>query len=206
MKKKIVFLVAALALSKTLSAQMEIGVQTAYETPIDEMKWIFKPTQSFALTVMKTDKERRHRSAFGGSLGYARFTPKQDLFYYLVNDDELGTVHYSDYTIYRLAGNIRHDFILGKRIELSLGAELGYHYVKYSYQSDDAYISDGGTTIDSRVAAAPYGGVGLVLTKHISLSLQTRYLVTLSANGERKDDIVNVIWANSFGINFRFFE
>lgn len=203
MKKLLIISASLLCLSIGATAQVELAVQGSYEMPIDEMKWAFKPGRGVIVTVSKTKEHRKKRSVLGVNVGFSKYVPKEDLFYYLVNDDELGTIRYKDMLVYQLSMHLRQDFILQKHIELFYGLELGYHYTKYGYESRDLYIIEDSYNFIGRGAIAARAGVNFPITEHAGAFLQTKYLVSIGASDD-VDNVINVYWNNSVGLNFRF--
>jgi len=187
-------------------AQWEFTPQVAFEQPYRDLKWIYNPTQTYGLVISKTDKYKKKREAYGGSLGYSRFTAKQDLFYYPVNENEFGTIKYDDYFIYKLDFSARRDFIVSKHFELFIGVEVGYHYVKYGYAAKDPYSDDAGTFIQSHGALAPKTGITYAFNKNISASLQTRFTAALLLGETNNDEVISLFWSNGVSLNFRFGE
>jgi hypothetical protein len=186
-------------------AQVEIAAGASYELPLDELKWVYKPGKSYQLTISKTDRYKNKRTSWGINLGYASFVPKEALFYYLVNEDEIGTIAYENYNLYLLTVNARRDFILNKNIEIFLGTEFGLHYAQYGYVSDDSYIDEDATYVEGRGAVSPKAGITFTLTAHLSIFVQSRYNVSVGeSNFTASSNIFNYSWSNGVGVNLRF--
>ena len=203
MKNLLIISASLLILSISAAAQTEIAIQGSYEMPIDEMKWVFKPGQGVTLTLSKMKERRKKRSVIGLNVGFSKFVPKEDIFYYLVNEDELGTIRYKDMLVYQLGLHLRQDFILQEHIELFYGFEMGYYYTKYGYESRDPYIIEDSYNFIGRGAVAARVGVNFPITEHVGAFFQTKYLVSIGPSDD-EDNIINVYWNNSAGLNFRF--
>lgn len=187
----------------TAQAQLEMSVQSSYELPIDELKWVYKPGLNNTLFISKIKTYKNKRTAFGGNLGFSSFQPKAEKFYYLVNEDEVGTITYGNYQALQLAVHGRRDFILNKSVELFVGLEVGIAYTKFTYVSDDPYISEDATTIHGRVLLTPRAGVNFIISNSISIFLCGRYAVSF-ASTDVPEDILNFSVAGAAGLNFRF--
>lgn len=204
---RLLFMCSAIIMiaSNTSLAQLEISVQGNYEIPLDELKWIYKPGTGALLTISKTDKYKKKRTAFGGNIGFTRFNAKEDIFYYLLNGTDLGTVHYGNYDVYQLSLNYRRDFIINKSFELFMGAEFGYQYANYRYISHDSMIDEDGTTIEGRIGVSPKAGFNFVFSKNVSAFIQSRYTVSLITQpSDKTENIINYFLSTSIGLNFRF--
>jgi hypothetical protein len=200
------FIITSLLLLNTIGAawsQIEITLQSAYDMPIDELKWIYKPAMNNMLTFSWTDKTKRSRTAFGITAGYAVFQPKEDIFYYLVNEEEVGTITYEKYQTLQFSAQLRQDFRLTKTFEIFCGAELGYQYTSYAYISSDPYIYEDATTILGRYFAAPRLGVNLMVTEKFGFSVFSRYAVSIG-NSDTEEDTVNHNIAAGAGLILRF--
>ncbi|GAA5037136.1 hypothetical protein GCM10011506_33170 [Marivirga lumbricoides] len=188
-------------------AQVEINLSGAIEIPLDELSWIYNPGKSAQLAVSFLDEYKKRRSSWGINIGYSVATPKQEVFYFpysIDNEVFFGTISYSDMQSFQLSSNFRSDFILSKHIEFFLGAEVGYHYISSSYDSD-SYNDVSATSIIGRVAISPKTGFAFMLTDNIGLNLQTRYNISIIAGGEVDDSkIVSFFWSNGAGVTLRF--
>jgi hypothetical protein len=185
------------------SAQIEVTAHASVELPVDELKWVFKPGTGAVVTVSKTKRYKKKGSAMGVSLGYTKFTPKQDMFFYLVNADEVGTIKYDDMKSYQLSLQYRWDFGITKQVEAFGGLELGYHYTKFGFESHDPYQSIDSDSFVGRIALAPKIGIHYMFNKQIGAYLQTRYLISM-AKSDIHDDQFNVYWTNSVGVSLSF--
>ena len=184
-------------------AQTELSLHTTYEVPLDELKWIFKPANNYQLSISSIDKYKNKRTALGVALGYANFTPREEVFYYLVNEGELGTISYTDYQVVQVALSPRWDYIFN-RLELFFGAYLGYQYVIYGYESADSYQTEDAKNIVSRVLMAPKAGAAFLLSEHVAVFAHLRYNCSLGFGSGNKSDRLNYSLAPGMGLNFRF--
>jgi len=190
-------------LSFSAKAQMEVAVHGSVEIPLDELKWVFKPGTGVVATISKTKRYKTKGSAIGGSIGYSKFSPKEDLFYYYVSDTEVGTIRYEDMVSYQAAIQGRWEIIIKKKIDLFCGLELGIHYTKTAFVSHDPFQSVDSDSFVGRYVAAPKAGVNYMLTKKLGAYFQTRLALSL-AKSDIRDDQVNTYWTNSLGMLYRF--
>lgn len=206
MKTPLTISAALLCLSLTAHAQFEISTQGTFETILDELKWVYKPGSGFVLTLSKYEAYRKKRaSSFGFNLGYSKYNVKQDLFYYLVNADEVGTIKYSDMQVFQFGVQLRRDYAIRKQVELYYGMEIGIYYTKYKYEAHDPYFDESSTNIVGRGAVSPKAGINYQFNERIGAFIQTRYLLTFakSADAVNSKNVVNFYWVNSVGLNFR---
>ena len=202
MKRYLIIAFCLTGMAISASAQWEFSAQATIDLPVDEMKWVFKPGTGMILTLSKTKKYKKRGSASGVSIGYSRQVPKQDIFYYLVND-ELAWIKYDKMTAYQLAYQFREDFIIKKKIELFVGGELGLYYTKYGYESHEPGHDINSSSFVGRLVAAPKAGINYQFTKSTGLFFQTKYAISIGKSDDSKD-VINLHWINSVGANFRF--
>jgi hypothetical protein len=184
-------------------SQIDVSLQTNYEVPFDELKWVYKPGVNYLLSVSKTDKYKKKRTAWGGTLGYSSFKPKEDIFYYLVNENEIGTIAYEEYQTLQIFLHGRRDFILNKNLEFFIGADIGYIHAMFSYYSADAYIVEDATNIEGRLAIAPNLGLNFVLTDRLGVFIQSRYIASV-AETDIQNNVLNYSLSGGVGLNLRF--
>jgi hypothetical protein len=198
------FIVATIIIaSLETHAQVELSIQASHERALDELGDIYKPGINYMLSISKTDKYKKKRMAWGVILGFTKFHPKEDVFYYQVNETETGTIRYENYNVYQLSANVRRDFILIETLELFYGAEIGYHYVQYAFLSEDSFVIEDNSTVESRIACTPKVGAQFLLTKKLSAFLQTRYSLSM-ATGDAPGNFMNFFWSNGIGLTLRF--
>lgn len=189
--------------SISATAQYELSLQASYELPLDELRWVFKPGTGAIAIFSKTKTYKKKRSAFGIGVGYSRFVPKEKTFYYLVSQNEVGTISYENMNVYQLTGHLRRDIIIKKIYELFYGVECGYYYTQYGFVSQDPFHSINSSNFIGRIALAGKAGIGYPLSKNIGAFFQTRYLISMSPSNDGENTF-NAYWANSLGVNLRF--
>ena len=181
MNKHILFITGILMFCCKISvAQIEISAGSGYNLPLGELKWIYSPALSYSLALSKVKERKKSRNALGLELGYMRFQPKDSVFYYLLSEEEYGTVNYSNYQIYQLSAVIRHDFILSEHLSLFIGSGFGYYYVNFQYNQYDPYVTTEGQTIEGKFAVSPRVGISVNFNKSIGVFLHSQYNFMLS--------------------------
>jgi hypothetical protein len=202
-KKLLIISVLTTGISLSAAAQIEFSLQGSVELPVDELRWVFKPGTGVIATLSKIKKYKKKGSAFGVSFGYSKYVPKQDLFYYLVNTSEVGTIKYDQMKAYQLSAQFRKEYIIRKQIELFYGLEIGIYYIKYGFESQDAYQHINSSNFIGRYVLAPKAGINYQVNKQVGVFFQTRYMLNI-AKTDDADDNINLYWANSLGVNYRF--
>jgi hypothetical protein len=81
MKKRILISILISA-SFYSNAQKGLSLSVAYETPLGDLAFIYKPTTSYTLSFLNDNDI----DVWNFSIGYYSFSTKQDTFYYLVDE------------------------------------------------------------------------------------------------------------------------
>lgn len=183
--------------------QTGLSLVTAYEVPADELKLIYMPAYNYSLGFFKTDIYKNKRTAWGASLSYANFAPKEEVFYYPANSFKSGTIRYTDYQVIQLAASGRKGFIFN-RLELFVGAEMGYQYVISGYQSVDAQMPEDVDNSVARVMQAVKAGAAFLLTDHVSIFTQFRATCSFVLDLDKSEDLINFSYAPGAGVSFCF--
>ena len=176
MNKTLIVAVSALMLAASAAvAQTEISLTSSYEVPLGELKWIYQPGMSYALNVGRVKETRVSRSTTGIEVGYLRFQPKDSVFYYLLSEEEYGTIRYSNYQAIQLSLTLRHDFFLNDRVSLFVGAGVGYYYTFFTYLDDNSFVNTDAQVIEGRAGISPRVGVNVLLSESVGLLVQSKY-------------------------------
>ena len=215
MKNKLYWLFLIILFSLKFSTslgQSEIAAKIGYEIPRGELKWIYKPAISYSVSYARIKAGDNSQASAGVRLGFFQFKPKEDIFYYLYGKDDYGTISYSKYTVLQLVIPFRMDFYIGKSLELSLGLDGGYNYVRYEYESRNPHAVTLEETIDGKGAVAPGLGFNYKLTEAVGISVSSKYNVIFSlgstdsntGNFNANVGLFNTFITNNLGVFVRF--
>lgn len=182
-------------------AQTEISLTPSYEVPLGELKWIYQPGMSYALNVSRVKETRVSRTTTGLEIGYLRFQPKDSVFYYLLSEEEYGTISYSNYQAIQLSLTIRRDFFLNDRVSLFIGAGVGYYYTFFDYEDRNSFVSTDGQNIEGRAGISLRLGVNVLLTESVGMLLQSKY--NASIGQPDISSVYNHYLSNGLGIFIR---
>lgn len=160
--------------SKQAFAQLEIRVGAAYEKPLGELYWVYKPACGFNVYFANKSYKGEH-TIFGAELGYVSFKPQKETFYYLVSEKEYGTVEYGSFDIYQLGLSLRHDFLVRTKMTPYLGAGLGLYYVKSEYVQQDPYIVTDAWSLQFNAALAARAGLSFKFNDKIGMFMESKY-------------------------------
>lgn len=175
--KKITFLTFALALfcQVQISAQHEVSFKIGHEMPMGELRWVYNSAPSLSAGYSFLREGNKTNQSMGIGIGLFQFKPKEEIFYYLLDEEEYGTISYSNYKFFQLFIPFRIDYLIGDKLEIFGGVDLGYYYVSYRYENKNNFVSENSTNIEGKGAIAPKCGVNYNLSDKIGFTLQAKY-------------------------------
>lgn len=163
--------VCLLLVAARCGAQRILWYELSYDRPSCNLYWIYKPAAGNRLGYSFTGDDQQKE--WGFFLGFNRWQPKQDTFYYADNPG-VGKAIFSNYYILQVAMHFQHSFLIEKKVRPVIGIDAGYYYYTYEYEEHDNTHDLQGSIVEGRFALCPQAGVQLN-TKHIRVGLQVRY-------------------------------
>lgn len=227
MKRKLLIVLSFIALlGSTLEAQAqsrskgfegrmdfssyEIAVSTSYEMPLGFLQHMYKPTSGYMLSGTSFQEDK----GYGIIAGYMKFTPSQDIFYYMADDYQYGTAEYGDYTIYILGTTLKWSLPLPNTDALVpyTGLDVAYYVVDYSVNIDDPYGGYRSGVTEGKGGLAPHAGLNFYFTDWLGVFVQSKLNVFFSMgssdinsfNYNEKLGIFDFTLSNSIGLKLRF--
>lgn len=159
MKKSLVFFFFTVV-TYVSHAQSGFSISIDYETPLDGLGIVYKPTTGYTLHYLSHDD----LTIWNWSIGYQLFKPKQDTFYYAFSENNHGTVTYEDYTIIPMYGGVTRKIDLFNNVKLLPGIDIGYYCI----------INDG---LTFKGDLSPKLGLSYNFTESFSIRFQSKYNV-----------------------------
>lgn len=158
-------------------AQRELRITPAYVLPLGELGTVYQPSIGIALSTSKFDSFRKKRSGSSWELGYVKFSPSQEVFYF--GDDEPTIMRYKDYHVFQLSLYANNQHYLTKNFTFDWGIGLGVYYVKYEYDMDSPYKSESAYNIEPKGVLRPQLGFSYDLSEHIGIGCYSQYSLML---------------------------
>lgn len=166
------FLIACFILIATGSfAQRILWYEVSYDRPSYNLYWVYKPAIGNRVGYSFTGDE--DYKEWGFLIGFNRWQPKQDTFYYADGND-VGTALFSNYYILQLAVHVQRSFLMEKKMRPVIGADVGYYYYTYEYEEHDHLHDLEGSIVEGRFALCPMAGIQFN-TENFRIGLQARY-------------------------------
>lgn len=146
------------------------------------------------------------------NLGYYSFKPQKDIFYYVYNGNETGSLKFSNYSIFQLSASYSKKFEFKEKINVLLGLDFGYYYIFYTKEEDNNYINSSETNIDGKGLIGPYAGLQYMIDEKWGVQLKSRYELLFaigSPNPNHKSynpnagEVIHFI-SNSLGVTYLF--
>lgn len=204
MKKLLILIIIYAGCTLPGIAQKELSLSVSYEIPIDEFKWSFRPANNYQLSFSKSDKYKNRRKNWGIRIGYTKFVPHEDIYYFQVGESEYGTISFSDYKSFQFILDLREDFILNKKLELFLGCQAGLQQIILDYYlAYPGQTEDGGYNVTGGLLSAK-SGANFLISPKFSISIFGKGTFSVSPTSEVSKDIFNFLLAPGTGINYRF--
>ena len=160
-------------------AQVEVSLSASYELPLGELKWIYQPTIGYALNLSRINETRVSRMLTGLEVGYLRFQPQEAAYYYLLDEEEYGTISYGNYQVFQFSGTFLHHALINEKLSLFIGTGVGYYYTSFTYDDSNSFVSSEGQSIEGRGAITPRVGANWMLTESLGVLAQGKYNATL---------------------------
>lgn len=156
----------------------------SYDKPAGELNWVYEGGfgHRAGYTIIDDDRE------LGAFIGFDRFQPKQDTFYY-VSGNDYGIALFSNYTLLQLCVNFQKSFCETKRINPFIGLDFGYYYYAFDYEEHEPGRDTEGSIIEGRGALCPMIGISSTFMDRWRVSLQSRFNFYISLGSSDSRDI-----------------
>lgn len=204
MKNLLILSLLVFSINQISFAQIELSLNVAHEFPVDEYKWIYKPSNNYQFSILKNNKYKKRRNSGGLVIGYSNLKVKEDIFYYSVNENEYGTISYSNFQTFQILGRLKRDFIINKSIEIFGGIDAGFQQIFFSYSSKDPYSDTDQSFSVAGGLASLQSGISFLISQNLSLSLFGRGSLSIAPVSSNNKEVFNYLVAPGTGINFRF--
>ena len=170
---KQLFVASLLFLSLAAKAQF-YGVQvgSAFDTPIGQLAYTFKPTVAFHLDVLRFYEDENKTVNF--TIGYNTFKPKEEIFYFLTDGEPgYGTTVYSDYKIIPAYLGWMKFFNFSEQMRFGLGFNFGAYFSHFTTESQNGGTSSDISDINAYIA--PKTGLSYDFSNYLQINLQAKY-------------------------------
>lgn len=148
-----------------------LGLRAEYDMPMGNLKFTYKGAPSGGLSFYIN--QGAGTAEIG--LGYREYKPKQDTFYYLVNNNDYGTATFSKFKTTMFYLGAAYNLSLSDAIKLYGGFNLGLYITKFSSTSTDAFVNAQDIVNENEAYIAPKIGLNLALTDNIHVKVQGAY-------------------------------
>ena len=163
-----------------------IALNGGYESPLGDLKDIYKGAATFGLNVRK----RMGNLVYSGTIDYRAYKPRQRSFAYTVDDVNYFTAAYSNYTGAGIYLGIAYELPVSGLVSVYGGINGGFILTKFklSGQDDDGstYFSQSAT--DQTTYIAPKAGFNILVSENISIGIEAKYSIGIAgANYNTRD-------------------
>lgn len=211
MVKQFLILIALILTYQVSASQSKrIGLNASYNVPLGDLSWVYNSAPGIQLNYSTLIPKGRNNNivAVGLNLGFTKFTPKEDTFYYLTEIDNVlgyGIATYSDYAFLQLSANVTYEFRILHRFYLQLGFEIGAYYTNLEYFASDEQMTVDGRIIDLQGALVPSIGFVYRVSELIGISPFLKYHVYGSTSETTADfKSFKNHYSPGLGIHFNF--
>jgi hypothetical protein len=149
-----------------------VSLNGGYESPLGDLKEIYKGAPTFGVTVRK----RMGSLVYSGTIDYRKYKPKQSTFTYTDEDVYSYTATYGDYSGIGLYGGIAYELPLGGLVSIYGGVNGGYMITKYEMSmqdGEDVILSESAST--SAIYIGPKAGFNVAVSNNMSIGVEARY-------------------------------
>jgi len=192
--------------------QSQLSLDLQYPVFFDEFKWVYAPSPGVRLNYTTVSDDEGNRGGVNYSLGFYRFSPLQDTFYYTLDGGTaVGTMEFTPYTIFMLTVGYTKFLNLQEKMDFYLGLDIGYYYTFYAFNAIDKYADTRATNYIGRIGISPKAGYMVSFTDRIGIALQSRLdLMLRPTEGSFEEEIYDVFGymtafvSNSAGVVIKF--
>jgi hypothetical protein len=149
-----------------------VSLNGGYESPLGDLKEIYKGAPTFGVTVRK----RMGSLVYSGTIDYRKYKPKQSTFTYTDEDVYSYTATYGDYSGIGLYGGVAYELPLGGLVSIYGGVNGGYMITKYEMSmqdGEDVILSESAST--SAIYIGPKAGFNVAVSNNMSIGVEARY-------------------------------
>ena len=202
-------------LCSTAQGQKNLSLSAQYPIFLDDLRFIYQASPGLRIgysSMGDDDGESSERSLDFG-LGVYRFQPKDTIFYYLVNDNEVGSIKYSNYWMFQLKMGCSYVLRPSERTEMYFGVDFGYYYVFLDTEYNEPGRTGSSSSFQGMGVVAPKAGVNILVGERIGLTYQSSFdFYTTLGGGDEYDPFTynpeagnfNYFITNSLGAYLRF--
>lgn len=148
-----------------------VSLNGGYESPLGDLKEIYKGAPTFGVTVRK----RMGSLVYSGTIDYRQYKPKQSTFTYSDEDTYSYTATYGKYSGIGLYAGLAYEVPVGSA-SIYGGINGGYVITKYEMimqDGDDLFLSQSAS--ESAVYIGPKVGLNFPVSNNLGVGLEARY-------------------------------
>lgn len=163
-----------LFISSLFVSAQHYGIQVGadYDSPVGHFAFKYKPTQAYHIDILWFSDN----NTINFSLSKNNFKPKEEPFYFLINEGEdYGIEQFSDYKATAAYIGWMHNFPLSEVFKFGLGFNFGVYGSHYTTERYDGVQNYSGDIGDMNVYLAAKTGCSFDLSEKIQLSFQAKY-------------------------------
>lgn len=166
-----------------------VAINYGYDAPLGNQSYTFKPGATYGISVLSYSKNWITSISFG----YLSYKPKQDLFYYQVDDSNYGTIKYQNFTAYQLYLGVAYSLELSTELKAYGGVNFGEYLTHTVYLATDAYAGADADLHENNVYLAPKLGIKYSINDNISIGAEGKYnIFAISGNAAYNSNVGTV--------------
>jgi hypothetical protein len=172
-----------------------VALIAGYDVPTGNLAYTFKPALTYGLKVLK------YYDNITGSLsfGYHVYKPKQDVFYYSVNESNYGTVKYKNFSVSSIYLGLAYNYEINNGFKVYGGFDLGAYFTHLVYHSMDEFSDNNVDLNENEVYLAPKVGLTYPVSDNITLGVEGKYNLFSPAGQSRYNSEVGTLHTSYAG-------
>lgn len=148
-----------------------VGINADYDMPVGNLKYTYKSAPAYGGSVYMYQED----FTYSISVNFREYKPKQDVFYYLVNDNDYGTATYSSFKTTMAYFGAAYNLPITDEFRVYGGINMGFYFSKFKSRSVDAFVDSSEDINEKEGYGAPKLGLNLSLNDHVLVSVQGSY-------------------------------
>lgn len=189
--------------SSTKDHSYGVALNAGYDVPVGNLGYTFKPAPTFGFTFLSYHDDL----VLSATIGYHSYKPKQDTFYYAVDESNYGTIKYQNFTALSLYFGVAYNFELAEGIKAYGGINFGAYFTHSVYHSVDEFINDNSDLHDENIYLAPKIGLNYTVGDNVTIGIEGKYNTFIVA-GKKSDNArvgtINSSYAGNLILTYNF--
>jgi len=203
-----------LLFSSSLLKAQDLGLQVAadYDNPLGEFAYKYQAVPAYRVDLLWFADDN---NVVNFTIGYQSFKPKEDIFYYLLNDGEdYGTASFSNFHVNPVYMGWMHTFSVTEPLRVGAGFNFGAYFSQFTSTSSDKIRNSYESIGDLNAYLAAKAAISYDLTSRFQLNCQLKFNAfsptgkneaRYAAFQDNRIGVFNYTWATGFGLAYKFF-